>query len=294
MPHEYKTEFNQPPPLEGVNAFSADAPLDEAVRREGGGAATKELSAFGATLGHPDTQALGRAANENPPKLRALDQKGRRLDRVEFHPAYHALMDMSAREGLHSSSRAPSAAAGGSPRPGAHVIRAAALYMAAGVDAGHCCPLTMTNAAIPAIAASPTLAKTWLPKLYLRRYDPRHVPAEDKLGVTIGMGLTEKQGGTDVRANMTEARPTGETDAYVLSGHKWFLSAPMSDAFLITAATEGGISAFLVPRLTPEGTPNGLPPRAPQGQARQSLRTPPPRSRSRMQEACCLVKKATA
>ncbi len=258
MPIAAENTANQPPLWQGVNLFSSDLPLDEAVRREGGTAAIKELQAFGAHLGTAETLDLGRQANEYVPKLQALDRKGRPLDRVEFHASYHALMDMSAREGLHCSAHAPSAAAGGVPRPGAHVVRIATLYMAAEVEAGHCCPLTMTNAAIPAITASGTLAKTWLPKLFLRRYDPRHVPANDKLGVTIGMGLTEKQGGTDVRANVTTAEALASDAQYRLHGHKWFLSAPMSDAFLVTAQTANGLSAFLVPRLLPDGTSNGL------------------------------------
>ena len=251
---------NQSPAFEDVNLFATDVALQEAVEREGGGKAGKRLLEFGRIAGSAEALEHGRLANENPPKLRTHDKKGRRLDVAEFHPSYHAVMQVSMREGLHASAWGH-LAVGSAPRSGAHVERAAGLYMAAQMEAGHCCPITMTHAAVPVIQQQPDLAQTWLPKILMRSYDPAFVSSDKKKSVTIGMGMTEKQGGTDVRANTTRAKPTGASgpDAeYLLTGHKWFMSAPMSDAFLVLAQAEKGLSCFFVPRFLPDGTINPI------------------------------------
>jgi putative acyl-CoA dehydrogenase len=253
--------MNQSPPLEGLNLFTSDRPLAEAVAREGAGFATKQLTSLGAKAGSAEAFERGRLANENPPRLKRFDQKGFALDTIEFHPAYHEAMALSMAEGLHCSPwehlREPS----GKPRPGAHVARLAGLYMMTQMEAGHCCPITMTNAAVPTLLLQPDLAAAWLPRLLSRTYDKAFVPWQQKAGITIGMGMTEKQGGTDVRANTTRAEPAGAAGPgreYVLVGHKWFMSAPMCDAFLMLAQTQGGLSCFLVPRFLPDGSVNGL------------------------------------
>ncbi len=255
-------QSNQPPPFAGVNLFTSDAALGDTVQREGGGRAVKALTAFGQICGSADSLESARLANENPPRLRTFGPAGERLDTVEFHPAYHALMEISCGEGLHSSVWAHHAAAGGSPKAGAHVIRAAGCYMAAQMEAGHCCPVTMTNAAVPTLLLQPEIAAEWLPKILPRTYDRRFLPFPEKTAVTIGMGMTERQGGTDVRANTTRARPAsgkgGPGTEYILDGHKWFMSAPMSDAFLVLAQAEKGLSCFLMPRFLPDGSVNGL------------------------------------
>lgn len=263
--------FNQPPPFEDVNLFTSDAALQAAVAREGGASQAKSLNAFGLETGSAAAFERGRQANEHTPLLKTHDARGRRLDLVEFHPAYHALMQTSISAGLasgswgHLAGAGPAGAVAGSasmPKAGTNVVRAAGLYMAAQMEAGHCCPMTMTNAAVPVLLREPTLAREWLPKILSRSYDPRFAPASDKAAVTLGMGMTEKQGGTDVRANTTTAKPAGTARGpgaeYLLTGHKWFLSAPMSDAFLMLAQAEGGLSCFLVPRFLPDGSVNGL------------------------------------
>ncbi len=254
---------NQPPPFEDVNLFTSDAALQDAVVREGGGHALKQLNAFGLVTGSAEAFQRGRIANENPPRLRTHDVRGRRLDIVEFHPSYHEAMETSVSAGLHSGSwthLAPLATE--SARLGANVVRAAGSYMAAQMEAGHCCPITMTNAAVATIRQEPDLSDEWLPKILSRNYDPRYAPAADKSGVTVGMGMTEKQGGTDVRANTTQAVPAdgaaGPGRIYALTGHKWFLSAPMSDAFLVLAQAPGGLSCFLLPRFLPDGSVNPI------------------------------------
>ena len=249
--------FNQSPPFAGHNLFSSDAALEEAVRREGATAATADLKQLGADCGSAEAFELGRMANDNPPRLMTHDAKGRRRDFVEFHPAYHALMTRSMAAGLHCGSwehANPATAA-------ANVARAGALYMTAQMEPGHCCPMTMTNAAVPTLRLQPEIANTWIPRILPRSYDERFLPADQKRSVTIGMGMTEKQGGTDVRANTTRAVPTdkgGPGGEYLLTGHKWFFSAPMCDAFLVLAQAPGGLSCFLVPRHLPDGTVNGL------------------------------------
>jgi putative acyl-CoA dehydrogenase len=241
---------NQAPPLEDYNLFHSNRPLQEAVAREGAGAATPWLAERGGELGSAEMIALGAAANRNPPTLRLFDNAGRRRDEVDFHPAYHELMAYLKRHG---------AAAGpwAQPGPGAHVKRAALYLMYAEIEDGTLCPTTMTYAVVPAIARDPAIAAEWLPRIYAPEYDPRFVPAARKRGVTLGMGMTEKQGGSDLRANTTTAQPLGGRE-YRIVGHKWFFSAPMSDAFLILAQAPGGLSCFLLPRFAPDGTVNEL------------------------------------
>jgi putative acyl-CoA dehydrogenase len=252
--------FNQSPPFVDVNLFTSDIALREAVRREGAAWAYHDLTAFGALAGSAASLELGRLANEHPPELESFDPQGRRIDRVKFHPAYHQLMEISTAQGLHCSTW-EHLAAGVSPRPGAHVARCAGSYMAAQMEAGHCCPITMTHAAVASFRHAPDLAQDLLPKIFARAYDPSTVPIEEKAAITLGMGMTERQGGTDVRANTTRAETldgAGPGKVYAITGHKWFLSAPMSDAFLVLAQAKGGLSCFLLPRLTSDGSLNGL------------------------------------
>jgi putative acyl-CoA dehydrogenase len=253
--------FNQSPPFEDVNLFTSDPALMEAVSREGGGQAAKRLAAFGAVCGSAEAFQRARLANDNPPKLRPFDGKGRRLDVVEFHPAYHECLEISVREGLHCSAWDHLAKPGTPPVPGANVARSAGTYMAIQMEAGHQCPITMTNAAVPALLLQPELAKGWVPKILAREYDKAFKPAGAKRGVTIGMGMTEKQGGTDVRTNTTTAEATGNGGPgaeYLITGHKWFMSAPMCDAFLVLAQAPGGLSCFLMPRFLPDGRVNTI------------------------------------
>ncbi len=251
---------NQSLPLVDINLFAIDKPLQETVAREGGQAAIPRLTRFGAICGSLEAYEHGRLANAYAPRLQTHDDKGRRLDRVEFHPSWHWLMATSSEEGLHCG--AWSHLDGHTPaRSGANVERAGAFYMAAQMEAGHCCPLTMTNAAIPVLAAEPRIATEWLPKITARQYDQRFLPMARKSAATIGMGMTERQGGTDVRANTTRAEPEnghGSGAAYRLTGHKWFMSAPMSDAFLVLAQAQGGLSCFLMPRFRPDESCNSL------------------------------------
>jgi putative acyl-CoA dehydrogenase len=253
--------FNQSSALEDVNLFSSDRPLMEAVHREGAGHAVKRLAAFGQICGSAEALQQGRLANENPPRLKTFDAKGRRLDIVEFHPAYHACMEISIKQGLHCSAWDHLANPDSKPAQGANVARSAATYMATQMEAGHQCPTTMTNAAVPTLLLEPDLAKWWIPKILSRDYDQSFKPAGEKTGVTIGMGMTEKQGGTDVRANTTTTQPVrngGPGAEYLITGHKWFMSAPMCDAFLVLAQAPGGLSCFLMPRFLPDGTVNAL------------------------------------
>jgi putative acyl-CoA dehydrogenase len=247
---------NQSPPLEDINLFTGDRALLEAVNREGAPHAAKRLAAFGAICGSAEAFQRGRIANENPPRLRSYDSKGRRLDTVEFHPAYHECMDVSMHEGLHCSAWDHLAKPGAEPLPGANVARSAGTYMAIQMEAGHQCPITMTNASVPTLLLEPELAKWWVPKILSRTYDKSFNPASAKRGVTIGMGMTEKQGGTDVRANTTRAEAAG--DGYAITGHKWFMSAPMCDGFLVLAQVRGGLTCFFMPRFRPDGSVNGL------------------------------------
>jgi putative acyl-CoA dehydrogenase len=246
--------FNQPVELSDINLFDSDAALKEAVKRDGAGWATDGLRTFGARAGSTDYLELGALANKYPPELDTHDRYGRRVDLVRFHPSYHALMKASIETGIHSSPWTER-------RDGAHVARAARSYMQTQVEAGHGCPITMTFASVPCLKAQPDLAAAWLPKITARVYDPRNVPVDQKQGVTIGMAMTEKQGGSDLRANTTRAIPVGVDgagQAYELIGHKYFVSAPMCDAFLVLAQAPGGLSCFLVPRWRPDGTKNPL------------------------------------
>ena len=247
------TVFNQSPPYENVDLFEDDAPLKEAVAANGAAAEAAALSSFGRHWGRAEMFALARQANENPPQLHAFDPKGFRDDTVEFHPAYHRLMSESTAAGLHASTWTASGVRAAAP---AEVGRTARFYMAAQVESGHLCPITMTRAALAALAAEPALAAKLAPKVVAGSYDPQFVPWWQKSGLTLGMGMTEKQGGTDVRANTTTA--TATADGYSLVGHKWFMSAPMSDAFLVLAQASGELTCFLLPRFRPDGSANAL------------------------------------
>lgn len=236
------------------NMYTQDAVLVDAVRREGGQGAEAGLADFGALTGSADYLELGALANKFQPEFDTHDRFGNRIDLVKFHPAYHQLMTTSIAHGLHAS---PWTA----PGPGAHVARAARTYLHTQVEAGHGCPITMTFAAVPSLRLQPELASVWEPKITSRVYDPRNVPAEQKQGVTIGMAMTEKQGGSDVRTNSTRAYPVGSGgpgQAYELVGHKYFVSAPMCDAFLVLAQAPGGLSCFLLPRWRPDGSKNPM------------------------------------
>jgi putative acyl-CoA dehydrogenase len=240
---------NQPPPFEDVNIFATDRALTDAVEREGAAAHAQSLSAFGARAGSAEVIGWSFAANRNAPELKAFDRYGRRIDEVNFHPAYHKLMEVGLSGGF--ASLAWTAQSGG------HVAHAAILYMMAQIEQGVCCPMTMTYAALPALRHQPDLARTWEPRIKSGIYDGTSAPASQKRGATIGMAMTEKQGGSDVRANTTKATPTGD-GAYTLTGHKWFCSAPMCDAFLTLAYTDKGLTCFLVPRWKPDGERNAM------------------------------------
>jgi putative acyl-CoA dehydrogenase len=242
--------------LRDYNLYAQDSALREAVRREGAGWAHDALDAFGALTGSAQYLELGVLANKFTPELETHDRFGNRIDAVNFHPAYHALMKSAIEHGLHSSPWTD-------PRPGANVARAAHSYMQSQVEAGHGCPVTMTFAAVPALRATPALAAAWEPRITARVYDPRNVPDAQKQGITIGMAMTEKQGGSDVRSNSTLAYPLdagreGPGQAYELVGHKYFVSAPMCDAFLVLAQAPGGLSCFLLPRWKPDGSKNPM------------------------------------
>jgi putative acyl-CoA dehydrogenase len=242
--HATHTVFNQVPPLEDVNLFTSDRALTEALRREGAEWAEERARAFGEVVGRRETILWGFQANEHPPVLRTHDRNGNRIDEVEFHPAWHALMGLGVEHGLH-------ALPWREPRSGAHVARAALFMLLAEVEAGVGCPLSMTYSAVPALRLQPEVAADWEPRVTSTVYDPRLVPSWEKAGALCGMAMTEKQGGSDVRANTTAARPAG--DGYEITGHKWFCSAPMCDAFLVLAQAPGGLSCFLLPRFTPDG-----------------------------------------
>ena len=237
--------INQPPEPGDTDLWLSDLPLREAVAREGGQEGA--LAPFGASLGRAEMREGGREANRCQPELRLFDRGGRRLDEVHFHPAYHRLMA----EGLGAGY----AAVAWEGAPGGHVSHAAMVYMMSQIEPGVCCPMTMTYAGWPTLAADPELAALWQPKLASRRYDPSLRPVAEKHGATLGMAMTEKQGGSDLRANTTVATPEG--GHYRLTGHKWFCSAPMSDGFLTLAQAPGGLTCFLVPRWL-EGERNAI------------------------------------
>lgn len=245
--------FNQSPPFEDIDLFAVDRPLVDAVKANGGAAAERELSEFGKHWGSAAMADRGRIANENTPKLRSFDAKGNRRDQVEFHPAYHELMAHSAHAGVHNSTWT----ADGKPAgDAAEVIRAAKFYMASQVETGHLCPITMTRASVAALAMQPDLLARVMPVLSTKSYDPSFAPWWNKRGMTLGMGMTEKQGGTDVRANVTRAVQDG--NAYRITGHKWFMSAPMCDAFLVLAQAGQGLTCFFLPRFAPDGSVNAI------------------------------------
>jgi putative acyl-CoA dehydrogenase len=241
---------NQPPPLEPYNLFTGDHVLREAVTREGASWAAPQLDALGAMFGQPETVQLGFAANRNPPQLKTFDRYGHRLDEVEFHPAWHALLDIALKAGLHSSPWAQ-------PKPGAHAARAAGTYMLNQIESGVYCPIAMTYGSVPTLRQSPDVAKDWLPKIYAANYDQRFIPIQQKTGALLGMGMTENQGGSDLRANVTRAEPSAD-GSFRLHGHKWFMSAPMCDGFLVLAQSPKGLSCFLLPRWTPDGERNAI------------------------------------
>jgi putative acyl-CoA dehydrogenase len=241
---------NQVPPLAGYDVFGADSALVEALDREGARWAVAELHELGRLAGTDASLELGRVAEANRPVLQTHDRYGNRIDVVEYHPAYHQLMTTAIANGLHA---APWTAG----RAGAHVARAAKVITWYQVDGGHICPISMTYSVIPALRHNASLAAEWEPLICSRSYDPSDRPATGKAGATCGMAMTEKQGGSDVRANTTTARAIGNGE-YVLTGHKWFCSAPMSDGFLMLAQAPAGLSCFWVPRWTPDGLRNPI------------------------------------
>ena len=246
--------LNQPPPLTGYNVFRSDRALIDALAREDASAAFESLDRLGSFAGDERAQEWGRLANEHPPELRTHDRYGHRIDEVEFHPAYHELMRVATQNGLH-------AAPWRNGDPIAHTARAAKFYVWGQVEAGHGCPISMTYAAIPALRTSPQIAALWEPLLAACEYDPVLRPVAEKQSAICGMAMTEKQGGSDVRANLTRAAFAERTpygDAYLLTGHKWFCSAPMSDVFLVLAQSDAGLSCFVMPRVLPDGSRNRI------------------------------------
>ena len=239
---------NQPPPFGGRNLWADDVALAEAVQREGGAVFVGQLARYGGLAGD-ELYRIGFDANRDRPRLRTHDAQGHRIDTVEFHPAYHQLMTAAKTHGVAGLSWHDG-------RPGAHVARAALSYLHHQAEAGTSCPLTMTHAAVAVLRQDPSLA-VWADKAAAPHYDPRDVPIADKAGITLGMGMTEKQGGSDVRSNTTRAEPQAD-GGYALVGHKWFFSAPMSDGFLVLAQAPGGLSCFLMPRRLPDGNRNAF------------------------------------
>ncbi|HET9752019.1 MAG TPA: isovaleryl-CoA dehydrogenase [Myxococcales bacterium] len=239
---------NQPPPLHDYDPLALDLPLAEGLRREGAAWAEAQVAEFGRRTASREVIAWGFQANENPPRLRTHDRFGNRIDEVEFHPAWHELMRLSVGSGVHAGPWRE-------PREGAHVARAARMILVSQAEGGHGCPISMTYSAFPALQRQPDLLEEWGPRIVSTSYDPRPLPAAQKSGALVGMGMTEKQGGSDVRANTTRAEPLGNGE-YALTGHKWFCSAPMSDAFLVLAQAKAGLSCFLLPRWTPQGKRN--------------------------------------
>jgi putative acyl-CoA dehydrogenase len=247
--------FNQPDPLVGVDLYDGNRPLRDALAFHAPGLDAARLRSLGVAAGSAQVQAHARLANACPPVLHTHDRLGRRRDEVEFHPSYHALLSLAIEAGLQGLPWAPDAGAG------AHLLRAAGFMLFTEAEPSVLCPVSMSHAVVPALRGNAALAAEWLPKLTSGIYDPRFVPAVHKSGVTMGMGMTEKQGGSDVRANTTQARPDGRDawgERYTLSGHKWFLSAPMCDAFLVLAQAPGGLGCFFLPRWRPDGSLNEL------------------------------------
>jgi putative acyl-CoA dehydrogenase len=252
---------NQTPPLTGYNLFLSDRILVQAVDREGAGWASNQITALGSFLGTEEAQRWGFEANENKPVLHTHDRYGNRRDEVIFHPSWHHLMRTSVANQLHCLpwQPAPHTANDGTPRrSGVHVARAALMMLTSQNEAGHTCPISMTFSAVAALRAEPELAAEWEPRILSSTYDPNFAPAPEKSGVLLGMGMTEKQGGSDVRANTTQAERIGSSREYLITGHKWFCSAPMCDAFLILAQAPKGLTCFLLPRWTPSGQRNAF------------------------------------
>jgi putative acyl-CoA dehydrogenase len=241
---------NQAPPLVDYDVFTADQALHEAVQRYDGEGAVAGLASLGARAGSAQAQRWGVEANAHPPVLRTHDRYGNRVDEVDFHPAWHELLGVAVGEGLHAAPWAPDAG------KAAHLVRAAGFLVWSQVEAGHGCPVSMTYAAVPALRTDPALAAEWEPRLRATSYDGRLGEPAAKPGCLAGMGMTEKQGGSDVRANTTKAEPLAADGEYALTGHKWFCSAPMSDVFLMLAQAEGGLTCFVVPRVLDDGTRN--------------------------------------
>ncbi|MFG2139730.1 acyl-CoA dehydrogenase family protein [Streptomyces sp. NPDC048650] len=243
---------NQPPPLVGYDVFASDPALTEGVARYVGASrldtAREELGRLGQAAGSAHAQQWGEQANAHPPVLRTHDRYGHRIDEVEFHPAWHRLLGHAVTSGL----------TGAWTRPDGHVLRTAGLLVWTQAEAGHTCPLSMTHAAVPTLRTDPELAAVWEPLLTSRVYEQGLRPATEKGGALAGMAMTEKQGGSDVRANTTHAEPLAAPGEYVLTGHKWFCSAPMSDVFLVLAQAPGGLTCFLLPRVLPDGTRNAF------------------------------------
>ena len=249
--------LNQPTPLEDINLFQANQALRDALKFNAPALDTASLTALGALAGSADMQRHARLANVHTPELRTHDRFGHRRDEVEFHPSYHALMSAATAAGLHGAPYAAEEQAGGH----AHIRRAAAFMLFTELEPSILCPISMTYAVTPALRDNPAIYRDWAPRLTSRAYDPALRLWRDKPGVTMGMGMTEKQGGSDVRANTTQAVPDGHDDwgaRYRLTGHKWFMSAPMCDAFLVLAQSAGGLSCFFLPRVLPDGTRNVL------------------------------------
>jgi putative acyl-CoA dehydrogenase len=245
---------NQATPLEDYNLFEIDRPLQEALARNGADWSKSLLQAFGRELGLATTIEHGRLANRNKPELKTFDRFGFRIDEVDFHPSYHHMMALGMQYGVHS-------VAWKTDDQGGHVTHTALEYLLGQVENGVCCPLTMTYAVVPALKNNTELAERFLPKLLSNAYDPRCIPIDEKDSMTMGMAMTEKQGGSDVRANTTRAVVADKSawgQAWHLTGHKWFCSAPMSDAFLTLAQTSNGLSCFFVPRFRPDGTRNNF------------------------------------
>lgn len=251
MRSDIRVATNQAPLLAGHNIITGDPSLVEAVTRHASAAVVEDLATIGAEAGTAEAREHGMLANEHHPRLVSYDRYGNRVDEVQFHPSWHWLMERAVGHGL-------AAAPWESDSAHAHVRRAAGFMAWSHTEPGHGCPISMTYAAVPALRADDALAKEWTPLLASTTYDPGVRLASDKAGALAGMGMTEKQGGSDVRANVTEARPTAEDGVYTLHGHKWFTSAPMNDVFLVLAQAEGGVTCFVVPRVLPDGTRNQL------------------------------------
>jgi putative acyl-CoA dehydrogenase len=251
---DIRTAANQVPPLAGHNVVTADAALSEAVTRYAGAEVLESLVAIGAEAGTAEAREQGRLANDHHPVLRQYDRYGNRVDEVDFHPSWHWLMERAIGHGLGATPWERQADGDAH----AHVRRAAGFMAWSHTEPGHGCPVSMTYAAVPALRADEVLAKEWTPLLASTVYDPGLRVPSAKAGVLAGMGMTEKQGGSDVRANVTEARPTEVDGEYTLHGHKWFTSAPMNDVFLVLAQAEAGVTCFLVSRVLPDGSRNRL------------------------------------